>query len=183
MERVDIVAEILADNVGGVNEALRKTSGGSMTAFKNTWGDIIETVGSRAVPAVSRITDYLNENSDAVQAVTLALADIGVDVFNKLADSILNNKDEILVFLKEDIPQAMQTIKSTTEALGWVFDKVSTRNFNIIDGFSVMGIVLGNAFTDPLSINQKFLNINQKANSSNLGQDQERQPPQLSISR
>lgn len=44
-ERAAVLNEVLAQNYGKVNEALRKTPQGQMTAFKNTFGDFMELAG------------------------------------------------------------------------------------------------------------------------------------------
>ena len=44
-QRANVLNEVLAQNYGKVNEALRKTPQGQMTAFKNTFGDFMELVG------------------------------------------------------------------------------------------------------------------------------------------
>ena len=44
-QRANVLNEVLAQNYGKVNEALRKTPQGQMTAFKNTFGDFMELAG------------------------------------------------------------------------------------------------------------------------------------------
>lgn len=44
-QRANTLNEVLAQNYGKVNEALRKTPQGQMTAFKNTFGDFMELAG------------------------------------------------------------------------------------------------------------------------------------------
>ncbi|MFA5999214.1 MAG: hypothetical protein WC747_04315 [Candidatus Babeliales bacterium] len=44
-QRANILNEVLAQNYGKVNEALRKTPQGQLTAFKNTFGDFMELAG------------------------------------------------------------------------------------------------------------------------------------------
>lgn len=46
-ERAAMIAEVLAQNVGGVNEALRKTDAGQAAAIMNDYGDMQEEVGKR----------------------------------------------------------------------------------------------------------------------------------------
>lgn len=44
-QRANVLNEVLAQNYGKVNEALRKTPQGQLTAFKNTFGDFMELAG------------------------------------------------------------------------------------------------------------------------------------------
>lgn len=46
-ERAAMIAEVLAQNVGGVNEAMRKTDAGKAAAIMNDYGDMQEEVGKR----------------------------------------------------------------------------------------------------------------------------------------
>ena len=46
-ERAAMIAEVLAQNVGGVNEAMRKTDAGQAAAIMNDYGDMQEEVGKR----------------------------------------------------------------------------------------------------------------------------------------
>ena len=47
-ERAAMIAEVLAQNVGGVNEAMRKTDAGQAAAIMNDYGDMQEEVGEKA---------------------------------------------------------------------------------------------------------------------------------------
>lgn len=48
-ERAAMIAEVLAQNVGGVNEAMRKTDAGQAAAIMNDYGDMQEEVGKKLV--------------------------------------------------------------------------------------------------------------------------------------
>jgi len=55
MERAEIIAQIVADNYGGLNKAMRNTAGGGMKALSNSIGDIWEEVGRSLIPALDLI--------------------------------------------------------------------------------------------------------------------------------
>lgn len=61
-QRAAVLNEVLAQNFGKVNEALRNTPQGQMTAFKNTFGDFMELVGewvsNLVTPLISGFNDW-----------------------------------------------------------------------------------------------------------------------------
>lgn len=77
-QRANVLNEVLAQNYGKVNEALRKTPQGQMTAFKNTFGDFMELVGeftSNLIgPLVGAFNDWF-ESMGGPEGVLKALKD------------------------------------------------------------------------------------------------------------
>ncbi len=77
-QRANILNEVLAQNYGKVNEALRKTPQGQMTAFKNTFGDFMELVGeftSNLIgPLITGFNDWF-ESMGGPEGVMKALKD------------------------------------------------------------------------------------------------------------
>lgn len=65
-ERANILNEVLAQNYGKVNEALRNTPQGQMTAFKNTMGDFQELLGEMISRSLVPITKHLNNMMEAM---------------------------------------------------------------------------------------------------------------------
>lgn len=60
-QRANVLNEVLAQNYGKVNEALRKTPQGQMTAFKNTFGDFMELVGEFTSNLVGPLIGAFND--------------------------------------------------------------------------------------------------------------------------
>lgn len=60
-ERAAVLNEVLAQNYGKVNEALRNTPQGAITAFKNAFGDLQEGVGEFIVNAAYPVIQALNQ--------------------------------------------------------------------------------------------------------------------------
>ena len=59
-QRANTLNEVLAQNYGKVNEELRKTPQGQMTAFKNTFGDFMELVGEFTSSLVGPLVEGFN---------------------------------------------------------------------------------------------------------------------------
>lgn len=60
-ERAAVLNEVLAQNYGKVNEALRKTPQGQMTAFKNTFGDFMELAGEFVSNIIGPLVQSFND--------------------------------------------------------------------------------------------------------------------------
>lgn len=60
-QRANVLNEVLAQNYGKVNEELRKTPQGQMTAFKNTFGDFMELIGEFTNTLVGPLIQGFND--------------------------------------------------------------------------------------------------------------------------
>lgn len=60
MQRSAVLAEVLKQNFGGVNEALRNTPEGKIAAAKQTFGDFMEVVGGFVANLVTPLVDGFN---------------------------------------------------------------------------------------------------------------------------
>lgn len=60
-ERANVLNEVLAQNYGKVNEALRNTPQGQITAFKNAFGDFQEVVGGAILNGLTPFIKGLND--------------------------------------------------------------------------------------------------------------------------
>lgn len=60
-QRAATLAQVITDNVGDMNEALRNTPTGQMTALNNDIGDIKEQVGATLQPLISSIVPVVSD--------------------------------------------------------------------------------------------------------------------------
>lgn len=65
-ERAAVLNEVLAQNYGKVNESLRKTPQGQITAFKNTFGDFMELIGEFTSNLVGPLVTGFNNWMDSM---------------------------------------------------------------------------------------------------------------------
>jgi len=101
-ERAATLAEVLAQNYGGVNEALRATFAGEMQASKNTMSDFMELIGETIVkyigPLIKRfndwadamggpegmikkVSDFLEKHGDKIKAVSIGIMAMLIPAF------------------------------------------------------------------------------------------------------
>lgn len=77
-KRAAILVEVLSQNYGKVNEALRKTPQGQITAFKNTFGDLMELIGKNIYEVINPFVEGMNawfESMGGVEGVMAKLTD------------------------------------------------------------------------------------------------------------
>lgn len=102
-EKAAAMADILAQNVGGVNKALAQTDDGKIQQINNTMGDMKEVIGSHITPLwsafISNILPYVQSGfswiSDKMDEWQPILENLINDGFSKLDDAITYAKDLI----------------------------------------------------------------------------------------
>lgn len=87
-ERAVILSQIIQDNYGGLNEAMRKTSAGGLQALKNDFGDLQEIIGKAVIPAlqslvknvlpiIQRVQEWASENPKLFNTIVTVVAVTG----------------------------------------------------------------------------------------------------------
>ena len=62
MERAGVLAQVITDNVGNMNEELAKTDSGKIQQAKNTLGDMQEQIGMKLLPILADLTNWFMLN-------------------------------------------------------------------------------------------------------------------------
>lgn len=66
-EKAALLAQIITNNVGEMNEALANTPVGQQQQLANTWGDIKETIGYKLYPAIMKFFSAINANMPVIE--------------------------------------------------------------------------------------------------------------------
>lgn len=74
-ERAAVLAEVLAQNFGGVNEAMRDTTEGQLKAASMAWGDFKELLGEAVAPVITAIANGFQRFSEFLQGLNPVFAD------------------------------------------------------------------------------------------------------------
>lgn len=61
-EKAAMLAEVINDNVGNMNETLAKTPAGRIQQMKNTMGDLSEQIGGILAPTIQSLAEYVSAN-------------------------------------------------------------------------------------------------------------------------
>ncbi len=139
MQRAATLAEVLQQNVGGVNKALAQTDQGKLQQSENTIGDLKETIGMKllpiianlavnAVPLVEKAFDRIGQVVDKIAphmqsmiSTALPLAEKAFAVVNGALDQIAPVAEEMFSFIID-----------STRKLEPIFTSVGQ---SIMDGF------------------------------------------------
>ena len=101
MERANILAQIIEDNVGNMNAALAATDAGQIQQMKNEMGDLEEEIGKQLLPVVLQLTK-------AFSAIVIPLVEFLIN--NKLILPILGAISLALVGLSINLAIATATM-------------------------------------------------------------------------
>lgn len=88
MERAAMLAQIITNNVGNMNEAIANTPQGMMQQMKNTWGDMEEEIGGQLYPAVYNLFNTIMQNQPAIESALSGAASGLSVIINVLADVV-----------------------------------------------------------------------------------------------
>lgn len=81
-QKAAVLAQVLKDNVGGVNKALAQTDQGAIQQFSNNWGDMTEQVGTRLLKMKAKLAGMGNDMLPALQDKLIGFLDKAVDNFD-----------------------------------------------------------------------------------------------------
>lgn len=112
MKRAATLAEVLQQNVGGVNKALAQTDQGKLQQSENTIGDLKEQIGmkllpvianiaTKAVPLVEKAFDKVGQVVDKISPHIERLASTAIPLIGKAFDKISGAIDQVAPIAEE----------------------------------------------------------------------------------
>lgn len=104
LQRAATIAEVLKQNVGGVNAALAETDQGKIQQMQNAYGDMREEIGKKLLPQQAKLANWFFKQIPAIQDKVLgfidkvtakveALAIYLKSIWPKIQPSLLHIKD------------------------------------------------------------------------------------------
>lgn len=90
-QRAAVLAEVLQQNVGGVNKALAQTDQGKIQQMNNSWGDMKEEVGKKILPIQAKFAGWFTKKIPTIQNLLTGMLDkvsLGFDFIGKIANKI-----------------------------------------------------------------------------------------------
>ncbi|QEK13728.1 hypothetical protein FQB35_15485 (plasmid) [Crassaminicella thermophila] len=130
-EKAATLAEVLKQNVGGVNKALAETDQGKIQQMTNAWGDYKEEIGKKILPLQAQFAGWFAKKIPGIQTFTLNLIDktiLGVKGFKKVAISVWIKVKKVI----KDNKPVIDNIKNGIKSLG---DKVLLIKNWFVDAF------------------------------------------------
>lgn len=129
MQRAQTIAEVLKDNVGGVNKAIASTDQGKIQQATNSYGDMKEEIGKGILPIQAKLASMVSKHLPQIQAAALKV----VGAISKGMDWVLSHSDTL--------DKAFDTIG---KVLGTVF-QIAQKGYQFISGNwgTIAPVVLG----------------------------------------
>ena len=114
-ERAAVLAQIITDNVGNMNEVMAKTDAGKIQQAKNAFGDLQEEIGARVIPIQALFYTGLNTVTSFISEYVLPAYD---SMKSKLSDLIQT------VMESETAQQVFTALKNVVDVLRAAWDEI-----------------------------------------------------------
>jgi len=88
-ERAAMLVEVLAQNFGGLSEAMANTPEGKIIQVKNAWGDMQEVIGAKLYPVLTATFGYVASAMPTVQNVVVSAIDAASVPLLWIKDNVL----------------------------------------------------------------------------------------------
>ena len=119
-ERAAVLAEILQQNVGGVNAALAETDQGKIQQMANAWGDMKEEVGKVTLSIKGQFASVIMKNIPTVQKLGTTL----MSTISKFADVAMPALDSVITHVTPVVEGALSRLGSFAESMGPLLSNV-----------------------------------------------------------
>lgn len=139
-ERAAVLAEVVTQNVGNMNETLAQTPSGQIQQMKNALGDLTEELGGALAPVLSQIAQWISANVvPAIQNVIKVMQ--GNPIISKIVIGITG-----LLAVGGPLLVILGTIASSVGALIPVVTAISAPIAAIVAGIAAVIAVLAIAY-------------------------------------
>lgn len=112
-QRAAVLAEILQQNVGGVNQALAETDQGKIKQVTNAYGDMKEEVGKLVLSMKAKLATVVMKNIPTIQKLGTTM----VSVISKAADKAMPVIDGILSNVMPAVEGVLSNIGNVADGL------------------------------------------------------------------
>lgn len=156
-EKAAVLAEILQQNVGGVNAALAETDQGKIQQMQNAYGDMREEIGKKLLPVQAKFAKMFNDKIPALQEILLKFIDKAVAKFDELVAKVQEMKPQIDNVITNVKKVAEGAFKAFGKAIKFVIDNadiIIPVLAGIVSGFTAFNVIKG--VTDKLKNFKKF---------------------------
>ena len=119
-QRAAVLAEILQQNVGGVNAALAQTDQGKIQQMANAWGDMKEEVGKVTLSIKGKFASVIMKNIPTVQKLGTTL----MSTISKFADVAMPALDSVITHVTPVVEGALTRLGNFAESMGPVLSNV-----------------------------------------------------------
>lgn len=143
-ERAAMIAQVLKNNVGGVNKAMAATATGKQTQAMNAYGDMLEEIGKKIIPIKSALWQAFGSIIPVLHAGLMPiLDDIGkgfqavLPDIQKFAKEFAQNLPKYLEMGRQGLHKVVETAKSLWKALKLLSPVI----VGVVAGFTAFNIM------------------------------------------
>lgn len=115
-ERAAVLAQVITDHVGNMNEIMANTPQGQIQQMANTWGDIKEVVGARLYPAVMQFFTKIMSNMPQAENLMMGLAN-ALNVVIIMLSWLIDSAGAVVGFFQNGWPMIQPIIWGIVGAL------------------------------------------------------------------
>nr|DAT57936.1 MAG TPA: tail tape measure protein [Caudoviricetes sp.] len=120
-QRAAIMAQVLKQNVGGVNKALAETDQGKIQQMQNAWGDMKEEVGKLALSMKGKFADVAMKNIPMIQKLGTTV----MGTIAKVADVAMPVIDKVITYVTPVVDRVVGKIGSVASSIGPAFATIA----------------------------------------------------------
>ena len=120
-QRAAIMAQVLKQNVGGVNKALAETDQGKIQQMQNAWGDMKEEVGKLALTMKGKFAGVVMKNIPMIQKLGTTV----MGTIAKVADAAMPVIDKVITYVTPVVDRVVGQIGSVASSIGPAFASIS----------------------------------------------------------
>jgi len=104
-QRAAVIAQVLKQNVGGVNKALADTDQGKIKQMNNAWGDMKEQIGMKILPIQAKLAGSLSKLIPVIEK-------IGTGIMNNISPAFDYLLNPVIPSVSKAITGLMPTFKT-----------------------------------------------------------------------
>lgn len=120
-QRAAIMAQVLKQNVGGVNKALAETDQGKIQQMQNAWGDMKEEVGKLALSMKGKLAGVVMKNIPMIQKFGTTV----MGTIAKVADVAMPVIDKVITYVTPVVDRVVGKIGSVASSIGPAFATIA----------------------------------------------------------
>ncbi|CAM4110797.1 hypothetical protein [Mesobacillus thioparans] len=120
IERATVLAQVLKDNVGGVNAALAKTDQGKIQQAANAYGDMKEEIGKKILPLQAKFANWFFTKIPKIQNTLLTTVDKVTGGFAYLSRIINYAKPHVISLANSIRTNVGPVIDAIQEKASWL---------------------------------------------------------------
>ena len=152
-QRAATLAEILKDNVGGVNKALAQTDQGKIQQATNALGDMKEQIGAQLLPHVAKFAGYISDHIPQISAAISKTGTIASKAMNKIGKAIswVKKHSDTLIPVAAGLLGALIAFKVITTVI-MIFNVLKTTITAVRTAFLVANAAMLPAMLIPMAI-------------------------------